>query len=227
MKPVDPLVVALQALVQREGGHKIVADEARVSADNLWQILNGTMLPSGNPRGVGPALRAKLLARYPDWLDAKEGHSEEPRPAHAVKPDSIVEIPQYNTGGKMGAGLVLRDQPGMIASWRVTPEWIQKNVHNFGNARNLAIVTGFGDSMRPLYNPGDPLLVDRGVTSVEFDGIYFFRVGDEGFIKRLQRIPGNGLLAISENRSYRDWTVPTENFEVFARVIKVWRGEEF
>lgn len=52
-------------------------------------------------------------------------------------------------------------------------------------------------------------------------------MGDEGFIKRLQRIPGNGLLAISENRSYRDWTVPVENFEVFARVVKVWRGEEF
>ncbi len=137
------------------------------------------------------------------------------------------EIPQYATGGKMGAGLVLRDQPGMIQSWRVTPEWIQKNVHNFTAVRNLAIVTGFGDSMRPLYNPGDPLLVDRGVTTVEFDGIYFFRVADEGFIKRLQRIPGDGLLAISENRSYRDWTVPVENFEVFARVVKVWRGEEF
>ena len=143
--------------------------------------------------------------------------------------DTPVEIPQFETGGAMGhAGLVLQDQPGAIRGWSVTPEWVQKNVHNFTALKNLAIVTGFGDSMRPLYNPGDPLLVDRGVTTVDFDGIYFFRVGEEGFVKRLQRIPGNGLVVISENKSYRDWTIKKGmDFEVFARVVKVWRGEDF
>src|SRR5207244_3809626 len=114
-------------------------------------------------------------------------------------------IPQYRAGGSMGRGLLLRDQPGLITSWRVTPEWIQKNVHNVTSPKNLAIVTGFGDSMKPMYNPGDPLLVDTGVRSVDFDGVYFFRIGDEGFIKRLQRVPGEGLVAISENKAYRDW----------------------
>ena len=49
--------------------------------------------------------------------------------------------------------------------------------------RNLAIVTGFGPSMRPMFNPGDPLLVDTGVKVIDHEGVYFFRVGDEGFIK--------------------------------------------
>lgn len=138
-------------------------------------------------------------------------------------------IPEYHTGGRMGAaGVLLRDQPGEIRGWDVTREWLRKNVPNCTAPGNLAIVTGFGDSMKPLYNPGDPLLVDRGVTRVDFDAIYFFRVGDEGFIKRLQRIPGNGLVAISENSSYRDWTItPQMDFEVFGRVIKVWRGDDF
>lgn len=128
----------------------------------------------------------------------------------------------------MGSGLVLRDQPGHITSWRVTPEWIQKNVHNVTSPNNLAIVTGFGDSMKPMYNPGDPLLVDTGVKEVSFDGVYFFRIGDEGFIKRLQRVPGEGLLAISENKAYRDWTIRQDmDFEVFARVVKVWRGDDY
>ena len=126
------------------------------------------------------------------------------------------------------AGLILRDQPGEIRGWEVTHEWLRKNVPNCTSVRNLAIVTGFGDSMRPLYNPGDPLLIDTGVTTVDFDAIYFFRVGDEGFIKRLQRIPGNGLLAISENQSYRDWPITKEmDFQVFGRVIKIWRGDDF
>lgn len=141
-----------------------------------------------------------------------------------------LEIPQFDTGGKMGNGLVLRDQPGVIHSWHVTPEWIQKNVRHYSAAKNLCIVTGFGDSMKPLFNPGDPLLVDTGVRTVEFDSIYFFRVENEGFIKRLQRIPGDGMRAISVNREagYESWTIrPDMDFEVFGRVLKVWRGEDF
>lgn len=202
-----------------------LSDASGVKQPDISKIERGEILKSTGLLGL-----ARALSVSPDWLDVGDGPMdggghivEEQRAVYSVG----TEIHQYATGGKMGGGLVLKDQPGIIQSWRVTPEWIQKNVHNFTSVRNLAIVTGFGDSMRPLYNPGDPLLVDTGVKVVEFDAIYFFRVGDEGFIKRLQRIPGNGLLAISENRSYRDWTVPAENFEVFARVVKVWRGEDF
>ena len=82
--------------------------------------------------------------------------------------------------------------------------------------------------MRGMFNPGDPLLMDRGITSIDFDGVYFFRMGDEGFIKRLQRIPGEGLVVISENKAYKDWVIkPDMDFQVFARVIKVWIGTEF
>jgi hypothetical protein len=135
---------------------------------------------------------------------------------------------QYSVRGGMGVGVLLRDQPGVIRSWSVSTEWIQKNVHNVSSPKNLAIVTGFGDSMKPMFNPGDPLLVDTGVKEVRFDGVYFFRIEDEGFIKRLQRIPGVGLRAISENKAYEPWDITKSmDFEVFARVVKVWRGDDF
>jgi len=128
----------------------------------------------------------------------------------------------------MGNGVLLRDQPGEIQSWQVTKEWATKNIPNNSGLKNLCIVTGFGPSMRPLFNPGDPLLVDLGVTKPDTDAIYFFRVGEEGFIKHLQRVPGVGILAISENKRYRDWAITEEmDFEVFGRVLKVWCGTEF
>lgn len=140
-------------------------------------------------------------------------------------------IPQFDTGGAMGFGFTLQDQPGVIRRWVVSPDWLQQNVHRITSPKNLAIVTGFGDSMRPLYNPGDPLLVDRGITRAEIDGIYFFRVGGEGFVKRLQRIPtvdGMVLRAKSENSQYDSFDIVKEmDFEVFGRVVKAWRGEEF
>lgn len=137
-----------------------------------------------------------------------------------------IVIRQYATGGSMGDGLVLRDQPGVIQSWDVSEEWVAKNVPHYTAIENLTIVTGFGDSMTGMYNPGDPLLVDKGVNTCEFDGVYFFAVEGEGFIKRLQRIPGEGILVISENRKYRDWTIkPTMRFEVLAKVLRVWESK--
>lgn len=143
------------------------------------------------------------------------------------KPDELV-IPEFNTGGSMGSGLLLRDQPGVIRGWSVNQEWVSKNVKSHTGTANLCIVTGFGDSMKGMYNPGDPLLVDRGVTNVEYDAVYFFRVESEGFIKRLQRIPGEGLRVLSENKKYESWTIkPDMDFEVLGRVLKAWQGEEF
>jgi phage repressor protein C with HTH and peptisase S24 domain len=79
-----------------------------------------------------------------------------------------------------------------------------------------------------MYNPGDPLLVDTGVNTMMFDSVYFFRVDGEGFVKRLQRIPGEGLRVLSSNQSYETWTIkPDMDFEVLGRVIKAWISQDF
>lgn len=131
----------------------------------------------------------------------------------------------------MGQGLHLPDQPGVIQSWRVSAEWVEKNVRAYSAKQNLCIVTGFGDSMQPMFNPGDPLLVDVGIRVVDFDAVYFFRVGNEGFVKRLQRIPmESGLIirAKSENKEYDSWDITSVmDFEVLGRVLKVWCSRDF
>jgi hypothetical protein len=156
--------------------------------------------------------------------------ARESEPPEAKQSQSVT-IPQFDTGGAMGHGVILRDQPGVIRSWTVSDDWLHQNVHRITSPKNLAIVTGFGPSMMPLFNPGDPLLVDRGVKKVDIDGVYFFRVGDEGFVKQLQRIPtteGLILRAKSYNPLYDPFDI-TEgmDFEVFGRIVKVWKGEDF
>lgn len=165
---------------------------------------------------------AKALKVNPEWLSTGKGKM------HAETNDNLT-INQYNdVRGAMGHGLVLRGETGQITGWQVTPEWINNNVPSNTGRKNLAIVTGFGDSMQGMFNSVDPLLVDTGVTKLEHDGVYFFRVGDEGFIKRLQRIPGEGIRAISTNKEYESWTIKADmDFEVFGRVLKVWKSEEF
>jgi phage repressor protein C with HTH and peptisase S24 domain len=127
-----------------------------------------------------------------------------------------------------GTGLVLHDQPGVIKSWQVSEDWLRRNVRGFLSASDLCIVTGFGDSMKPMFNPGDPLLVDTSIRKVDCDGCYFFRVGNEGFIKRLQRIPGEGIRVLSANNgNYEPWTVTEDmDFQVLGRVLKVWLSDD-
>ena len=146
----------------------------------------------------------------------------------AVSAPNVITLPMYDTGGAMGHGIDLKDQPGIIAQITVSPDWLQKNVKGFSAVGNLCVVTGFGDSMKGMYNPGDPLIVDIGVKTVDYDAVYFFRIGNEGFIKRLQRIPGRGLVAMSENKAYQDWTIePSMDFEVFGRVVKAWESKDY
>jgi DNA-binding XRE family transcriptional regulator len=148
-----------------------------------------------------------------------------------VVTEDDLTIPQYASGGAMGNGLVLEEkQPGVIKSWRVDHEWLRLNVRHHTGVQNLCIVTGFGPSMKPKYNPGDPLLLDRGVTTVETEGIYFFRVGQHGFIKQLQRIPtedGMIIRAKSLNENYDPFDITAKmDFEVFGKVLTVWKSEQ-
>ena len=71
-KPDDPAVIALMRLCELHGGYKGVAAEIEANDQTIYQIVAGIRLPSGNYRGVGPLLRKKLTARFPDWLAAHE-----------------------------------------------------------------------------------------------------------------------------------------------------------
>jgi phage repressor protein C with HTH and peptisase S24 domain len=198
------------------------------------QWLNGTVknLKSETALAISQATginHAWLISGRGSMLDGKQpAELEQPLNRLKIQIEDEIIVNQFDTGGAMGHGVLLRDQPGVIKQMVFNREWLGKNIKHFTNEANLCLVTGFGDSMRGMYNSGDPLIVDKGVTTVEFDGVYFFRVGDEGFIKRLQRVPGQGLIAISENKAYRDWTIDGKmDFEVFGRVLRAWHSEDY
>lgn len=145
-------------------------------------------------------------------------------------------LQQYNVGGGMSTGgkILLDGQPGIIRSWKVSPEWLRINVPVHTGVANLAIVTGFGPSMKPMFNPGDPLLVDTGVKVIDHEGVYFFRVGDEGFIKLIQRVPefngpGVVLRVISKNPDFPPYDLSPKNphLQVLGKVLTVWRSEQY
>lgn len=188
-------------------------------------------MASQNADDLSPSLNSQKLEGSTQSPKTNGGSSVQSAQVVVLASQDHFVIPQYGAGGSMGHGLLLPEQPGVIERWTVTHEWLDKNARGYTAARNLCIVTGFGPSMRPMFNPGDPLLVDRGITSVPADGIYFFRIGDEGFIKQLQKIPtAKGVVyrAKSANPDYDPFEITADmDFEVLGKVIRVWCGTDF
>ncbi|MCG8990800.1 transcriptional regulator [Delftia acidovorans] len=228
--------------IRRRNAQKIVDELTLSAAARRFDLPTRQLLDMLQGRkSFGEKIARRMEANFypehlPGWLDQLQdsildGDATIVAEPAAMKSAGDIRIPQYETGGSMGHGIVLADQPGVIKQWTVSEKWLHMNVQRITSAKNLAIVTGFGPSMQPLFNPGDPLLVDRGVKLVDTDGVYFFRVGTEGFVKQLQRIPTiNGLVlrAKSYNPLYDAFDiVDGMDFEVFARVVKIWKGEEF
>lgn len=76
------------------------------------------------------------------------------------------------------------------------------------------------------------ILMDRGVTEVDSDAVYFFRAGNHGYIKTIQRIPtaDGGVIyrTKSKNSDYDPFDiVEGMDFEVFGKTLTVWKSEQF
>lgn len=109
-----------------------------------------------------------------------------------------------------------------IKSLEVSQEWVSNNLKGFTDTNNLRITAASGDSMSPAFTESDPIIVDTGVTSMTSDAVYVFTADNETFIKRLQKIPGEGVRVLSENAKYESWTLkPDMEYQIIAKVIKV------
>lgn len=156
----------------------------------------------------------------PKSLDDINSRQEFKKPSH-----NELTIPRLNVRGSMGKGLMLPDPPDVIQNISVTMDWMATNLDTFTSYKNLSVITGHGKCMEGLYASGDLLFIDTGVRAFERDGVYFFRIEDEGHIKTLQKIPTrNAIRVVHANKNYENYDLtPDMNVEIMAKVVGVWR----
>lgn len=138
----------------------------------------------------------------------------------SVTTEDFLTIPLFDIQASMGPGIIVPDHLDVIKQLVVSKQWILDQRLNHSGVPNLTIITGYGDSMSPTFRSGDPLLVDRGVSSMDSDGVYVFTVGDMLHIKRLQQVGVGKVRVISDNRAlYDPWDARIEDVIVHARVL--------
>ncbi|MEJ6656892.1 MAG: S24 family peptidase [Pseudomonas sp.] len=139
-----------------------------------------------------------------------------------------IDIPQYDVRAAMGDGQQLpSDYIDTIRHITVSVDFLREQGVSYTQANNLAVVTGFGESMCKTFSNGDPLIIDKGVSSVVTDGVYFFTLSGALFIKRLQILP-SGIRVISDNDAFPPYDITgrdLNNLIIHARVLLAWRSQ--
>jgi hypothetical protein len=115
-----------------------------------------------------------------------------------------------------------------ITQLHASNQWLKDNLKNLTSINNIALITGFDDSMKGLFKNGDPIIIDAGITEFNSEGPYFFKVDNKPFIRHLQKVPGVGLMAIAENKIYQSFAI-NENmdFEIYGRIMRTFSSTDF
>ena len=120
--------------------------------------------------------------------------------------DEFVFIPLYDVALSAGHGAWADDIPPKSAL-AFRRDWLEVFVTTDFN--NLSVVMVKGDSMAGVLNDKDAILVDHNRTEAS-DGLYALRIGNEIFVKRVQRLP-HALRITSANPEYDPFEVPLQN----------------
>lgn len=140
-----------------------------------------------------------------------------------LKPGEIL-IPQYDVRGSMGHGQVPADYTDFMRNVTVSGPQLEKLGLDYTSPANLAIISGWGQSMAPTIQDKDPVIVDRGVTDFTGDGVYVITWDGMLYIKRLQKVDADSIELISDNPKHKDRVVSLDEVTIHARVLLVWNA---
>ena len=131
-------------------------------------------------------------------------------------------IPKYKASlsGREGSCETSDD---IVANFVFIEEWVRSK----GDPKNLALFDVHGDSMMPVINDGDVVMVDRsldGSDGVQNNKIYAFRENDTIKVKRFE-LQAGGIRIISDNSAVSsEYMADMSNFQIIGKVV--WVGHD-
>ena len=136
----------------------------------------------------------------------------------ATVPESTyVEVPRLDIGASAGPGALPVGEESFDA-FRFSHRWLAEQGLS---GSQLSAIKVEGDSMEPLLNNGDEILVDRSPRPFR-DGVHVVRLGETLMVKRVASAGGGRLALLSQNLAYPPVNVEAQDVEIIGRVV--WKG---
>ncbi|WP_407058829.1 S24 family peptidase [Ralstonia syzygii subsp. celebesensis] len=187
-------------------------------------------------RGENLLAAAKALNVSQAWLATGKGPmhpqpGEEPIPESAVpsRPDEgYVSFDLLNVEAAAGDGRNMLEFPEVVQRVNVLESWARTALG--GDLSRIKLISARGTSMQGTIENGDVLFVDATVRAYDGDGIYVIARGGDVQVKRLQKLHGDVLAIISDNRAYESERLMGEDADavvVCGRVLAAWSLRKF
>jgi phage repressor protein C with HTH and peptisase S24 domain len=159
--------------------------------------VNRSAVTQAKRRGLVPESWAFKLARMyqldPDWLGTGRGNPD----LHQVfEPREFQRIPKVKA--RLGAGGGSFEVDGQISEYYAFRwDWLRRK----GDPSRMVLMDVVGDSMEPLLEQGDTVLIDQSQSTLISGRIYALGVEDTVLVKRVEKHPGR-LVLHSANQHY-------------------------
>lgn len=205
-----------------------LAQERGVSLSSLSEMLGRNpsylqqFIRKGSPRKLEEGDRGTLAQFFgveEGELGADLGRAREKSyglPPKPVPPDYI-DVPRLAIGASAGPGAVPGGEAAFDA-FKFSRRWLAEQ--GLERAR-LSSITVEGDSMEPLLNDGDEILIDRSTRPFR-DGVHVVRLGDTLMVKRVASAGAGRFALLSQNLAYPPVNVEASEVEIIGRVV--WKG---
>lgn len=135
--------------------------------------------------------------------------------------ENTLEIEHIHINPSCGKGTIVLEDPD-VTPIRIGKEIIQ-SVWGISNPKDLKIFKASGDSMSPIIEDGNLLLVNTARTDFNNGGIYLLTINNDWFVKRIRKRLTGELDIISDNAHYPIETFNKNSFSdvsIIGRVIK-------
>lgn len=156
----------------------------------------------------------------PDWLLNGTGEMFLDNTSRQQEVSDIISIPYYpEVSAAAGSGALVYDEN------TVKHLQISSAIINISTGDNVCLINATGNSMQPVIDDKDLLLVDLSQKLITDEGIYVIRLDTTLVVKRVQKIL-NGIILISDNPQYPPREISANNFNendaaVIGKVIAV------
>lgn len=184
-------------------------DDLKNAAGVSYEMARRYKLGIAEPRKDKLEKIAAFLGVSPSWLQFGSDDGSMPTFVNLAGNDTVI-IDVLNVEASAGNGAV-GDLIEIVNQLRYVPEQFYAHFRGM-NPETIRVINIRGDSMHPTFNSGDMIFVDVNTHYFDGDGVYVFTYKGNLFVKRLQNI-GDHILVISDNPTYKEWTISEENYE--------------
>jgi SOS-response transcriptional repressor LexA len=179
-------------------------------------------------RAILPAVASKYaeaLNCSASWILTGEGDPPEPpEPIAPPPPFRIAELDVRASAGAGGNALRIDNLSTETEIWQVPQDFMR--AQTTASPDNIRIIRIYGDSMAPLFQPGDRVLVDLSDVKPSPAGVFVLWDGLGIVVKRVEFVPYSApptVKLMSANADYATYERPLADIHINGRVIAKWQ----